>query len=86
MLGITEGEPDESPALRQSEGTRAARRGADQQMHRRENQAFQGDCAGSIPVTRSTGVSRDTVSQVSRDTVYVRAFCGAAMNSILSGG
>jgi hypothetical protein len=43
--------------LRQSEGTNAARQSADQQRYRSEDQAFQADCAGSIPVTapRLTG-------------------------------
>ena len=77
-----------SAALRHVEGTASAKLGADRPEWRFESQAFQADCAGSSPVTRSTAVSRcrgvaGTRSQVSRDTAHVRAVCGAAMTLVL---
>jgi hypothetical protein len=47
-------------ALRHAEGTAFVSLAADQPRWCPESQAFQADCAGSIPVTRSTSVSRDT--------------------------
>jgi hypothetical protein len=48
-------------ALRHAEGTASAWKGADQPRWPLDSQAFQADCAGSIPVTRSTAASRETV-------------------------
>ena len=56
---------------RHAEGTEKGIEAFDQQKGTLGYLAFQADCAGSIPVTRSTAVSRDTV-HVSRDTVSVR--------------
>ncbi len=41
--------------------------------------AFQADCAGSIPVTRSSAVSRETFRQCPATPSTCGAVCGAAM-------
>jgi hypothetical protein len=68
-------------------GTQEARRRAncrsDQSKDARGARAFQADCAGSIPVTRSTAVSRDIVQRclATQSAFGVR---GAAMTLILT--
>jgi hypothetical protein len=45
--------------------------------------AFQADCAGSIPVTRSTAASRETGHWFPATPFFVRAICGATRTLIL---